>query len=178
MKAGSRPACKGQAADGGRPGQGAEGRGVQAEGAPAPHKMGAPQGEGQDVWAAGAVSFRPGLQRDPQPLLLCPSRQAASLGVWSHKAAGAWAPQTPGAEPPPGGDRPALGAGPTAPGGAGGWGIGAAEATVGGTRGGCPAPWPRWLGTASPPGTWAQTVCPMAQRVSAAGGGVEGRGGP
>ena len=95
---------------------------MQAEGAPAPHKMGALQGEGQDVWAARAVSFRPGLQRDPQPLLLRPNRQGASpasLGVWSHKAAGAWAPQTPGAEPPPGGDRPDLGAGPTAPGGLG-----------------------------------------------------------
>lgn len=58
--------------DGGRPGQGAEGWGMQAEGASAPHKTGAPQGEEQDEWAAGAVRFHPGLQRDPQPLL-CPS---------------------------------------------------------------------------------------------------------
>ena len=167
--------------DGGRPGQGAEGRGVQAEGAPAPCKVGAPQGEGQDMWAAVAVRFRPGSAEGPSASLPLPQQDGERLQ--HHWVCGATrlrgpgphrlleqSPHLTGTSPPREQDLLLLGEH-----GGGGlrwqkrrWGVCMEAARLCGSTG---------LGTVSPPGTWVQTLCPTAQRVRAASGGVGGRGG-
>lgn len=168
MKVGSRPACKDQAA---------ASRGWW-EAWPGSRGLGRAGGRGSSPMQGGHPTARRagrvGGRGSALPSWVCrgtlclsssaPARRGASpasLGVWSHKAAGAWAPQTPGAEPPPDGDQPTSGAGPAAPGRARGWWIGVAEVMVGGMHGGRPSPWLCWLGTVSPPGTWAPGSDPL-----------------
>lgn len=157
MKVGSRPACKDQvAASRGWwevwPGS----RGLGRAGRRGPSPMQGERPAGRRTGCVGGRGGAPPSRVCRGTLCLSSSAPArwgaspASLGVWSHKAAGTWAPQTPGAEPPPDRDQPTSGAGPAAPGRARGWWIEVAEETVGGMHGGRPSPWLCWFGHSKP----------------------------
>ena len=179
MKAGSRPTCKDQAAASWgwwEAWAGSRGPGCPGRRGPSPAQDGRPAGRRAGCVGGKGSALLSGSAEGPlaSPPLSQQTGGVSSIpGCVEPQGCGGLGPTDSWSRAPAWRGQACLGSRTHCS-----WGMGVAEATVGGARGGCPAPWLRWLGAASRPGTWAQTICPTAQRARAASGGVEAGGGP